>query len=155
MMQPRATGKLAELVVPEGIRFLKSRDRDAALEELVATAVKAHKLQDADAFLKAVRDREKLVSTGIGLGVAIPHAKLSDQPEFFICVGVAPEGIDWGALDGEPCRLIFLIGGPDNRPNDYLQILSSLTGMLREEEIRKNMLKSSSAMDILSSFKGF
>jgi PTS system nitrogen regulatory IIA component len=155
MMQPRATGKLAELVVPDGIRFLKTRDRDEALRELVAAAADADKLHDPEAFLKAVREREKLVSTGIGLGVAIPHAKLSDQPDFFICVGVAPEGIDWGALDGEPCRLVFLIGGPDNRPNDYLQILSSLTVMLREEEIRKNMLKSSSPLDILSSFKGF
>ena len=155
MIQPQGALRLSDLITAERICFLRTLDRDEALKELVQAAVDSGACPDAESFLSAVMGREKIVSTGIGLGVAIPHAKISSQPDFFLCVGIAPEGIDWKAIDGEPCRLIFLIGGPDNRPNDYLQVLSNLTSFLREEEVRKNLLKSTSPIDILSSFKGF
>ena len=70
--------------------------------------------------------REKIVSTGIGMGVAIPHAKLPSFDRFFLAVGLqkVKDGIDWDALDGAPVRLIFMIGGPANQQTDYLKILS-------------------------------
>ncbi len=155
MIQPQGPQRLSDLITADRICFLGSRNRDGALQELVRAASSSGACPDVEGFLAAVMDREKIVSTGIGLGVAIPHAKIGSQPDFFLCIGISAEGIDWKAIDGEPCRLIFLIGGPDNRPNDYLQVLSNLTTFLREEEVRKNLLKSTSPLDILSSFKGF
>jgi len=70
-------------------------------------------------------EREKIVSTGIGMGVAIPHAKLTSVEDFFIAIGILSKGVQWNALDGGPVRLIFMIGGPDDKQTAYLQILSS------------------------------
>ena len=62
--------------------------------------------------------------TGIGIGVAIPHAKLEGYSDFFIAIGVQKKkGIDWNALDGSDVKLIFMIGGPENKQTEYLKIL--------------------------------
>lgn len=74
------------------------------------------------------------------MGVAIPHAKLPGYDDFFISIGILQKGVDWHALDGAPVRLIFMIGGPDDKQTEYLRILSSLTYTLKNEELRKKIL---------------
>lgn len=107
-------------------------------------------------FFAAVMEREKLVSTAIGVGVAIPHAKLEAYKDFFIIMGVQKEpGIPWSALDGNPVRIVFLIGGPANRQKEYLQILSKITFIIKEEENRRKILKAKSPEEIASVFKNF
>lgn len=145
---------LRKYLLPTCVRVTRETEPRAVIHELVMEAAKSGILEKPDDFEQAVLEREKIVSTGIGLGVAIPHAKRADQEDFFICCALAPEGIDWKALDGEPCYLIFLIGGPDQKPNEYLQILSQLTALLREDETRKQLLKSRTAEDILAILQG-
>lgn len=83
------------------------------------------------------------------MAVAIPHAKLSSYNQFFICIAVLKRGVDWKALDSAPVRLIFMIGGPDDRQTEYLQILSGLTSALRDEERRKKMLTADTPQAVL------
>lgn len=107
-------------------------------------------------FFAAVMEREKIVSTAIGVGVAIPHAKLETYKDFFIIMGVQKDpGIPWSALDGNPVRIVFLIGGPANRQKEYLQILSKITFIIKEEENRRKILKAKSPQEIESVFKNF
>jgi nitrogen PTS system EIIA component len=134
------------------IFFLDAKTKEEALHTLVDAAVRVRALPEADRFYKAILEREKIVSTGIGMGVAIPHAKLPSYNEFFIAVGVLHKGIDWNALDGAFVRLIFLIGGPDDKQNEYLKILSSLTITLRDEDLRKKLQMSKSVDEVLSIF---
>lgn len=136
------------------IFFLDAPNKEKALKELIEASVEAAKLPDGDKFYKAISEREKIVSTGIGMGVAIPHAKLASYHEFFLSIGILSRGIDWTALDSAPVRLIFLIGGPDDRQTEYLQILSALTTGLRDENLRKEMLTSTTGEEIVKLFEG-
>ncbi|MBS0635771.1 MAG: PTS sugar transporter subunit IIA [Verrucomicrobia bacterium] len=133
--------------------FLDVESKDDALTQIVDKTVAGINLPEGERFKKAIFDREKIVSTGIGMGVAIPHAKLTAYDDFFISVAILKTGIEWNALDGTPVRLIFLIGGPDDKQTEYLKILSSLTGVLRDEELRKNLIGASSGKEVMSLFE--
>lgn len=133
--------------------FLDVESKDDALTQIVDKTVEGINLPEGERFKKAIFDREKIVSTGIGMGVAIPHAKLTAYDDFFISVAILKTGIEWNALDGTPVRLIFLIGGPDDKQTEYLKILSSLTGVLRDEELRKNLIGASSGKEVMSLFE--
>lgn len=135
------------------VLFLNVESRDDALEQLISLLSKEGKLKNTKLFHDAILEREKIVSTGIGLGVAIPHAKLHGYDEFFIAIGVQiKKGIEWNALDGAPVRLIFLIGGPDNKQTEYLKILSHLTMAIKNEERRKKLLRAYDAKDVIALF---
>jgi PTS system nitrogen regulatory IIA component len=129
--------------------FLDLSTKEETLDTLIKKTVEFKGLPCGDNFHKAILDREKIVSTGIGMSVAIPHAKLPSLHEFFIVIGVMKKGIDWNALDNAPVRLVFLIGGPDDRQTEYLKILSALTVGLRNEELRKQLLSAGSAKELL------
>jgi PTS system nitrogen regulatory IIA component len=135
--------------------FLDVETQGDAIAVLVEALDAGHKLKDKEQFHKAILDREKIVSTGVGLGVAIPHAKLQGYEDFFIAVGIqSGRGIEWNALDGSQVHLIFMIGGPDNRQTEYLRILSRLTMAIKDTERRKDLLKATSAEQVISLFKG-
>jgi len=135
------------------VAFMDVDTRDEALNALVDMVHRADLIADKEAFYEAIIDREKIVSTGIGMGVAIPHAKLPAFDHFFVAIGVLHKGIEWNALDHAPVRIIFMIGGPDDKQTEYLQILSSLTVMLKDEQRRKKMLTLNSGEAILALFE--
>ena len=135
------------------VAFLDVADRNGAIDALIRALDAAGKLVDPEAFRKAIFYREQLVSTGIGMGIAIPHAKMSDFDDFFIIVGIqTKKGLDWNALDSAPVRLIFMIGGPDNKQSEYLQILSMLTAKIKDPELRKLLLRAETARDVMRLF---
>lgn len=137
------------------ILFLNAETRDQALKVMIEKVHEAGKLKNELLFFDALIQREKIVSTGIGMGVSIPHAKLDGYDEFFIAIGVLQKGVDWNSLDGALVRLIFMVGGPDDKQTEYLQILSSLTMAIKDEERRKRILTRSSKEDIIELFKAF
>jgi len=137
----------ADLVV-----FVNANTRDEALKQLVNRIFEVGQLTDKEAFYEAIIEREKIVSTGIGMGVAIPHAKLSSYDHFFIAIGVLQKPVEWQALDGAPVRLIFMIGGPDDKQTEYLQILSHLTRAIKDEEKRKKILNLNNPKAIIELF---
>lgn len=136
------------------IKFLAADERDGVLRELVELLGSQGKLQDKELFYQAILEREQIVSTGIGMGVALPHAKLPGYKNFFIAIGIHAKGVAWDALDGAPVRIIFMTGGPDDKQTEYLQILSRLTLAIKDEERRKKILQSKSAEDIIELFRG-
>ena len=137
---------------PKLISFFKAEDRDDAIRHLVQLCKQKGKIEEIEPFLSKIQEREKIVSTGIGMSVAIPHAKLSVFEDFFICIGVLEKGINWHSLDGHTVRLVFLIGGPDNKQSEYLKILSSLTHLLKSESLRKKMLTTNSPATMMKIF---
>lgn len=137
------------------ISFFNADSRDQALKTMITEIQKAGKLKDAPIFFEALIERERIVSTGIGMGVAIPHAKLDGYDEFFIAIGILSKGVEWNSLDAAPVRLIFMVGGPDDKQTEYLQILSSLTMAIKDENTRKKMLTRNTPEAILELFKAF
>lgn len=140
---------------PKHIAFLHAANRDEAMRTLVELLDQAGCLHNKEKYFRALLEREKVTSTGIGMGVALPHAKLEGYQDFFIAIGIQQkQGIDWKALDGNPVRLIIMIGGPDNKQTEYLHLLSQLTLAIKDEERRKKLLKAKTADEVLSLFKG-
>jgi PTS system nitrogen regulatory IIA component len=138
---------------PRLVVILNTNTRDETLHQLVHHIYQAGKIRDEEAFYQAIIEREKIVSTGIGMGVAIPHAKLPLFDQFFIALGVLQKSVDWHALDGAPVRLVFMIGGPDDKQTEYLQILSSLTQIIKDEERRKKLLTLQQPSAMIELFK--
>ena len=135
------------------ISFLAEDTRDGAIDALIALLDEEGRLVDRKAFRDAIFHREGLVSTGIGMGIAIPHAKMKNIHQFFIAVGLQQnKGIEWNALDKAPVRIIFMIGGPDDKQTEYLQILSMLTSAIRDVELRKKLLKATFTQEVFELF---
>lgn len=143
---------ITKYIDPRLIAFLQAENRDQAIESLVDIAYKQGKIENIEQFYNAIIEREKIVSTGIGMGVAIPHAKLPIHDTFFIAIGILQKGVDWNAIDSNPVRLVFMIGGPDDKQTEYLQILSNLTQVIKNEGRRKKIFTANSAADIIRVF---
>lgn len=148
--------RIADYLDSRLIAFLDVDTRDEAIKKLIHLLDEEEHLPNKETFQKAIFYREELVSTGIGMGVAIPHAKLSELTEFFLAVGIQrKKGLDWNALDKAPVRLIFMIGGPEDKQTEYLQILSLLTSAIRDIDLRKKLLNAESAEEVLELFSVF
>lgn len=143
---------VARYMSPDMVYFADASTRDEALLHMISALDDTGQLHDKEAFFQAILDREQIVSTGIGMGVAIPHAKLAGYDHFFIAVGVLKGGVDWDSLDGNPVRLIFMIGGPDDKQTEYLKMLSLLTTMLKDEGRRKRLMSLTSQEDVFRVF---
>lgn len=143
---------------PHLVCFLRPSTRDDVLVSLAQTAARFENLRrpeqlNQDELIRKLKEREDLVSTGIGMGVAIPHAKLQEYDQFFIAIGILDKPLPWNAVDGEAVRIIFMVGGPDDQPREYLQLLSTLTHVIRNEIIRKKLLTLQSAEEIIELFR--
>lgn len=138
------------------ILFLDVETRDEAIDAIIDRLEEEGKLPDKEAFRKAIFHREKLVSTGIGMGVAVPHAKLPEFSDFFVALAIQKKkGLDWNALDKLPIRIIFMIGGPEGKQTEYLQILSLLTSAIRDVELRKLLLNAQNEQEAAELFSSF
>jgi PTS system nitrogen regulatory IIA component len=131
--------RLAEYLAAARVVDLASRSKDAALMEIVETLASAPEVSDRERLLAAVLEREKIVSTGIGLGVAVPHAKIPEVSEFVVAYGRSKEGIDFGSIDDRPVHHVVLIVGPPDRQQRYLQFLATVTLKLKQPELRKSL----------------
>lgn len=131
---------LAELLDARRVKVpLTSRTKDDVLRELVELAAGELGPAAAGAILAAVRDREQLLSTGIGSGVAIPHGNTSYIDHIIMAAGVAREPIDFDALDGKPVELFFLLIGPESAAGAHVKALSRISRLLRREGLRREL----------------
>lgn len=147
--------KISKYLDEKLISFITADKRDDVLRIMIDNLTQQGILKEKELFYDSVIERERIVSTGIGMGVAIPHAKLSCYNDFFIAIGILQKGVEWGSLDGSPVRIIFMIGGPDDKQTEYLQILSGLTMAIKDEDRRRKILTMNSPEAIMSLFKGF
>lgn len=124
-------------------------------EDLVVTMVdllsRSKRITDKQAFLRDVLDREELVTTGVGYGVAFPHAKSSAVRGVAFAVGRTRAGVDFGALDGEVVRLVFLIGAPKSpEPSRvYLNLMARLSFLMKDGGNRRLLIATDSVEDVL------
>jgi nitrogen PTS system EIIA component len=132
------------------VRDLAAATKDAALEEMVALVATSDAVTDRAALLTAVRERERVLSTGIGLGIAIPHAKIPGVTRFVVAVGRRAAGIEFDAIDGKPVHIVVLIAGPQDAQDRYLRLLARLSGRLRLEDVRRKVLAAKTPDDIVA-----
>ncbi|HVG07602.1 MAG TPA: PTS sugar transporter subunit IIA [Thermoanaerobaculia bacterium] len=124
--------RLASLTRPELIfPDLPAQDRAAVLHELAKRIAKAGVVRDTEDLFQKLWEREQLGSTGIGSGIAIPHCKLPGLSEGVVAIGMAPGGVDFGAADGQPVRLLFVVLSPSASPGEHLQVLATISRWVR------------------------
>jgi mannitol/fructose-specific phosphotransferase system IIA component (Ntr-type) len=142
---------VTELLTPDRVRIpLRSRSKDDLLRELVELAAADRGTDTVDTVLAAVREREALLSTGIGSGVAIPHGKTPVVDQLVMAAGVAPDGLDFDALDGEPVHLFFLLVGPESAAGAHIKALSRISRLLRHESLREALRGAGSDAEFLA-----
>lgn len=131
---------LSDLLTPDRIKIpLVSTSKEDLLRELVDLMGSSTEVADLADVLRAVREREEVLSTGIGNGVAIPHGKSSAVPDLSLVAGVTREPVDFEALDGRPVSLFFLLVGPEAASGQHVKALSRISRLLRRDSFRKRL----------------
>ena len=142
--------ELTEFISPQLIKLeLQSTRKVDAIKELIDLLDRAGYVTDAEAFLKSVLEREKVGSTGIGKGIAIPHSRTATVREVVVAIGRSPAGIDFDALDNKPVQLIFLIAAPVESGGLYLKALARLSRLLRYQEFRNELMEAKTVDDVI------
>lgn len=127
--------RITDLLKPEGIRIGGAPStKDEAIDQLVELMEQEGNVRDKAAYAAAVREREAQFSTGLGDGIAIPHAKTAAVSAPGLAVMTVPAGVDYGSLDGEPATLLFLIAAPEGGADTHLEVLSRLSTLLLDAD---------------------
>lgn len=119
---------------------LISKDKFSAIDELVSKATIFQNIKNKEDFLKAVYQRENEKTTGFGHGVAVAHGKISTMKDIKIALGISRGGIQYNATDGKPVYLLFLVASDPAKSQKYLETLSFLMRIVRNEDFRKQLL---------------
>ena len=138
--------RLTNVLVPERILILKSSTKIEALQALADSLGTAPQIQDRNALLQGILYREELMSTGIGMGIAVPHVRLASVSGPVMSAGLCQDPItDYQSLDGIPIHLIFMIAAGQNQHAEYLRLLSSLSLKLKNEKLRSSLISAQEA----------
>jgi fructose-specific phosphotransferase system IIA component len=145
---------LTDLLTAERIKIpLEGRTKEAVLRELVSVIANGGEEQQRAELLRAVREREAVLSTGIGNGVAIPHGKSSVVPELRMAAGTVGKPVDFDALDGQPVYLLFLLVGPESAAGPHIKALSRIARIIRNDDVRRSLLAARSPEEFLRALK--
>lgn len=128
-------------------------EKQACIEYLLDLLVDAGRVEDREAALEALLAREEETTTGVGMGIGIPHAQTDAVTEPSVAFTRSDEGIDFGSMDDEPAQLIFMILVPASGADDHLAILSTLSRALMHEEIREGLYDAETPEDVQAVLK--
>lgn len=141
---------LYDLLTPERIILnLRGTDKEAVFHELADVLVEEGIVLDKQGFMKAVLDRERQGTTGIGDGIAIPHGRSVFVRRPALALGLSRRGVAFDSLDGKPVHLVFMIAVPDQADEEHLYILAELSRMLLQEKIRNGLMEAGTKQEIL------
>ena len=127
-----------DLFIPD----LSAKNKDEAIQKMVSHLVETKRIKDGSIVLESLKTREKLGSTGIGKGVAIPHSRSTVTRSLTLLFARSEDGIDYDAIDEKPVHLVFMILAPhQERSNEYLPLLGKIVELTRDAGIRKKLLK--------------
>jgi len=141
--------RLTDILLTEHIVLpLKSNQRDESIRELIDLLAAKELISDLDQAYSAVLEREKLMTTGVGNGIGIPHCKDKSCPNFAVALGIYPKGIKFESIDKKDVKIVFLLVGPENNPGMHIKLLSRISRLMSNEELRQSILKTKDAQKI-------
>ena len=145
--------KISELLNPDKIiPKMKNTIKKEVINELIDLFKDDERVLDLEAVRSIVLEREKIMSTGVGKGFAIPHGKTNSVKETIVAFGKTREPIDFEALDDQPVRLIFMLVGKEDMVAAHIKLLSRISRMMNEDSFRENLLNANSAEEIHNYF---
>jgi len=128
---------------------LKGSNKKEIINELLDILVKTGKIQDREAALNAIIDREEKMSTGMKHGIAIPHGKCDATKDLVACIGVSENPVDFDSLDHQPCRIFIMTLSPVEKTGPHLQFLAEVSLLFKSSEKRDEILKAKTPEEIL------
>ena len=131
----------------------KSDDKEYVINELIDLYKENDKVNDIEKVRTAILDREKIMSTGVGKGFAIPHGKTNAVNDVIAAFGKTTRDIDYDALDGNPVHLVFLLVGRDDMVTKHIKLLSRISRLMNKDEFRERLVNSNSKEEIINIFK--
>lgn len=129
---------------------MKATSKTGVIEELVGLASGSNMIKNRDELLHDVLERENLVTTGVGYGVAFPHAKTRAAKGIVIAFGRSKQGIDFEAMDHRPVHLFFLIAAPEDAVGAHLNVMARLSFLMKSEDNRQKLMQANSPGDVLA-----
>ena len=133
-----------QFIIPD----LKAEAKKSALEELISVFTLKYPGISKDKILQVLLEREKLGSTGIGDGVAIPHGKVNNLDELVVSFGRSVKGIDFDSSDSQKVHLLFLLVAPEKATGYHLKALAKISRLLKDREAREKLMKAETTKDI-------
>ena len=135
------------------IKNINASNKFDAIEELAKVFDGTDLCRDIDSLINALQEREAIMSTGIGAGIAIPHAKIQTVKEMAFAIGVSKKGIDFDSMDGYAVNLIILVIAGERQHKDYLRLLSNIMAILKKEPVKEKIINAISSEEILNIMK--
>ena len=146
---------LIDMVTEKIVKIpLESKDKPDVLRELVQVLKDADEIDDFDKVLSAVQEREDKGSTGLEKSIAVPHAKTPAVSSLKLAIGIAPEGVDFDALDKQPSKLFFLLVAAPNQSGPHVQALAEIAKLSRSNALCRALVNAGSAADVVELLKG-
>ena len=146
---------LIDLVIPEIVKIpLESKDKPDVLRELVQVLKDAGQIEDSNIVLKVVQEREDKQSTGLQDGIAVPHGKTAAVSSLKLAIGIAPEGIDFDSLDGQPTKLFFLLVAAPEQSGPHVEALAEIAKLARSKAFCQALAHADSAQTVVALMKG-
>ena len=146
--------KICEILrVDRIISSVQGTNKSEVIDELIDLFKNDERVKNLDEMKIAVHDREKIMSTGVGKGFAIPHAKTDSVNEIVAAFGKLDKPIDFQALDEQPVNLVFLLVGKESLVGPHIKLLSRISRMMNKDEFRESLTKANSPQEIYSLFE--
>lgn len=145
--------KLSEMVAKDCIINLQGTEKREIIKEMVDAIATTPEVTDKDDFFISIMKREKIMSTGIGIGLAVPHVKIDSVKDFVIAIGRKKEGINFDSIDGKPVYLVIMIGANTEQRDDYLKVLAKISLLLKNADFRESMIHAEEPEEIMELLK--
>lgn len=148
--------KISEILLSNGIVLdITSTEKIGVIKELAQILIDKKIIRNQEEFFAAILRRENLESTGIGQGIAIPHARTAAVNNIAIVFGRSKPGVDFSSLDSLPSHLIFLIAAPEDKKTEYIMTLARLSKLLRKNDARYTLLNAKNPQEVVDTIKQY
>lgn len=144
---------LSDLITEDVVKIpLDATTKPTVLQELVDLLYAAGRISDSEKIYRALLEREEMGSTGLEMGIAIPHCKCDAVTDITVGVGVSPHGIDFDSIDGERSHLFFLVVAAPGQSTSHIQVLSEIGELTRSRDYVRSLVEAASPADFLRRF---
>ncbi len=148
--------RLVDLIKKGGIILnLKSKEKVEVIKEMAKVLIDKGLIDPPEEFFKEILKRENLESTGIGMGIAIPHARTKAVKDLVLVIGRSEEGVDFSSLDSKPSYLIFLVSAPEDKKDEYIYTLAKISKLLRKDDVRIKLNKAKDEEEALAIIRDY
>ncbi|NNF03371.1 MAG: PTS sugar transporter subunit IIA [Rhodothermales bacterium] len=132
---------------------LRAADKDALIDAMIDLLSSHERVKDLEEVRRAVKERESMMSTGVGKGLALPHAKSEAVSDTVAALATLENPVEYGSIDDEPVRIAFLLVGTPDAKSQHVKVLSRVSRLMNRESIRASLLRSTTPAELLDTFR--